>query len=197
MWGSIVLISGGCFLLVMIATGLRIRLAGGDFKGRSPFGRPLFLTGKAAMGILWGMAFWRAVTVGLAAAAPSGWPDRVGAVVFAMGSALAMAALLDLGSESRFGLPERDCRLKTSGLYAWSRHPMYTGFYLMALGAGLYVFHPAGLVLLVPALYLYHRTALAEERFLAGRFDKAWRDYTNRVGRYGGPARFFRSPRSN
>ena len=139
----------------MIATGIRQRLAGADVRGRPPLSRPVFLAGKAATGLLWGMAIWRAAAV---PEAPASWTDAAGAVLFAAGCLVAVAAFAALGRETRFGLPEGPCRLKTHGLYAWARHPMYAGFHLMSIGAALFVWSPAAAVLLPVAVGVHHRS---------------------------------------
>jgi protein-S-isoprenylcysteine O-methyltransferase Ste14 len=185
MWNLLILIAGGLFLATLILTGILQRIADADVKGRPPVSRPLFLTGKAAMGLLWSLALWRAATAVTGPAAPASWADAAGAVLFAAGCLLAVAAFPVLGREIRFGLPEGFCRLKTGGLYAWSRHPMYTGFYLMAAGAGLFVHNAVAAVLFPLTVWVHHRVALAEERFMAKRFGAAWNAYARRVGRYG------------
>ncbi len=187
MWNLLILASGGTFLTVMILTGLLLRLEGRDFMGKATIGRPLFLAGKAAAGLLWGMALWRAAT-GLREPTTGYsflWMEETGAVLFAAGCCLAVAAFFHLGREVRFGFPGGECRLKTGGLYAWSRHPMYTGFHLMALGSCLIVFNALSVACLVLVLWTHHRVALEEERFMENRFGPEWREYAGRVPRYG------------
>jgi protein-S-isoprenylcysteine O-methyltransferase Ste14 len=186
MWNVLVLAAGGVFLTVMILTGLLLRLEGRDVRGKAPISRPLFLAGKAATGLLWGMALWRAADgMGKQGGHSPFWLEEMGAVLFAAGCCLAVAAFFHLGREVRFGLPGGECRLKTRGLYAWSRHPMYMGFHLMALGSCLFVFNALGMACLFLALWTHHRVALEEERFMETRFGREWREYAGRVPRYG------------
>ena len=179
------LISGCIFFGVMILTGTRLRRSGRDVAGRTPIARPLFLTGKLSMGVLWAMALLAAAGA-VRAGGSATWMQTVGAILFMAGCGLALAAFSAMGDENRFGLPYGNCRLKTDGLYAWARHPMYTGFYLMSAGAFFYAFNVFTGVILLLSVGIHHRIALAEERFMAGYFGKEWRVYTEAVPRYGG-----------
>ena len=185
MWNLILLIFGGLFVGALIFTGLRQRIAGADVKGRTPISLPLFMAGKAAMGLLWAAALWRAAAGITDPSKPSSWMEAAGSILFAVGCAIALAAFAALGREIRFGLPGGRCRLKADGLYAWCRHPIYTGFHLMAAGACLFTFNAASLMLLFVAVWVHHRVALAEERFMARHFGAVWYEYADRVGRYG------------
>ena len=180
-----ILISGGLFLAALIFTGICQRIAGADVKGRAPISSPLFLAGKAAMGLLWAVALWRSAAGISNPSRPSCWMEAAGSILFALGCALVLASFAALGREIRFGLPGGRCRLKTDGLYAWCRHPIYTAFHLMTAGACLYTFSTASLTLFLVAVWVHHRVALAEERFMARRFGPAWDQYADRVGRYG------------
>ena len=186
MWNQVVLISGGCFLIVMGVYRVWAGLAGWDFKGRAPVNPPLFVSGKLAMGLLWALALWHAAAGWWWAPRPGNWIlEAVGAVAFLLGCALSLAALFFLGRETRYGLPQGECRLHTNGLYAWCRHPMYAGFSLISLGACLFHFNALTAACLVYALVVHHSVVLAEERFMARRFGSMWTDYADRVGRYG------------
>lgn len=73
--------------------------------------------------------------------------------------------------------------LATEGPYAWTRHPLYLGSFLIALGFAAVTEdrHAVAMVLLaVPLLYL--PTIQREERGLAMKFGDAWRAYTGRTG---------------
>ena len=179
------LISGGIFFGVMILTGARLRRAGRDVAGRTPIARPLFLTGKLSMGVLWAMALVAAAG-NVGACGPATWMQTTGAVLFMAGCGLSLAAFAAMGDENRFGLPDGKCRLKTGGLYAWARHPMYTGFYLMSAGAFFYALSVFAGVILLLSVGIHHRIALAEERFMAGQFGSEWKAYAGAVPRYGG-----------
>jgi protein-S-isoprenylcysteine O-methyltransferase Ste14 len=103
--------------------------------------------------------------------------------------ALAAVVLLVLGSRAlggslRVGLPTESTELKTSGVYRFSRHPLYLALFLAAIAGGLYCPHPVVLLSAVVTILLHHRIALAEERFLERRFGEAGQRYRAHVPRY-------------
>jgi protein-S-isoprenylcysteine O-methyltransferase Ste14 len=106
------------------------------------------------------------------------------AVLVVLALLLFGVASRDLGQSLKVGLPTEDTALKTSGLYRFSRNPIYLAMFLFCLASCLYCPHPAVLVSAVVAVILHHRIALAEEAFLEQRFGEAWRSYKAQVPRY-------------
>ena len=79
-------------------------------------------------------------------------------------------------------------KLATTGIYGWLRNPMYVGLGLITGGLGIAFASDWTLVLLVPAGILLHRhVVLREEKYLEGKFGSAYRQYKERVPRYGWP----------
>jgi protein-S-isoprenylcysteine O-methyltransferase Ste14 len=109
----------------------------------------------------------------------------IGAVLVLIAPALFAAALRSLGESWRMGIDsEQPGPLVTSGLFAWSRNPIYLAFDLLIIGA--FLIHDRVIFLLLgAALVLFvHGIVLREERFLASRFGEEFRAYYRRVGRY-------------
>lgn len=79
-------------------------------------------------------------------------------------------------------------RLVVNGVYAFARHPQYTGLFLVI--TGFLVQWPTFLtVLMAPVLvYAYVRLAHSEERFMLDQFGQAYREYQQQV------SAFFPSP---
>ena len=75
--------------------------------------------------------------------------------------------------------------LVTTGLYRWSRNPIYAGFCLFNIGVG-FSFNSAWLLLsFIPAAFLVFHIAIAkEERYLEAKFGQEYLDYKNRVRRW-------------
>ena len=74
-------------------------------------------------------------------------------------------------------------RLATHGAYRLCRHPVYLGFDVAVLGAGLALGSPALAWIVAPLLLAaWMLYAAAEERGLERRFGDAWRSYRRRVG---------------
>jgi arylsulfatase A-like enzyme/1-acyl-sn-glycerol-3-phosphate acyltransferase len=117
-----------------------------------------------------------------------GWrlpPSALGAVPAAWGAWLlagGMRALWTVGGGWPItALPPP--RLVMGGPYRVVRHPIYVGFDLLLLGAGLLVGSP-GLAFVVAPLFLpvWMAYAALEERGLRRRFGGAWDRYAQRVG---------------
>lgn len=132
-------------LLALILPLLRLqRLHGvwGIARPRDPTHRAMVSALLTAVGLflVWSLA------AGLAPdrldlwAAP-GWVQLVGAAIGVAGLALVVAAQARMGASWRVGVPEERTGLVTTGLYAWVRHPIYTG--LFALLAALVMLTPA------------------------------------------------------
>src|SRR5687768_13786794 len=105
----------------------------------------------------------------------------LGAVLVLAAPLLLAAALRALGESWRMGIDrEQPGPLVASGLYAWSRNPIYAAFFLVIIGACL--IHGRVIVLLVGAalMLLIHGVALREERFLAERFGDDFHSYCQR-----------------
>ena len=79
-------------------------------------------------------------------------------------------------------------KLATTGIYAWLRNPMYVSLGLITAGLGIAFASDWTLVLLVPAGILLHRhVVLREEKYLEVKFGDSYRQYKERVPRYGWP----------
>jgi methanethiol S-methyltransferase len=75
-------------------------------------------------------------------------------------------------------------RLVTEGIYRVIRHPQYSGYLVVSLGA-LFERRTILLLLLWPlAVILYYRLARREERYLEEEFGLEWRRYAARTGMF-------------
>lgn len=86
-------------------------------------------------------------------------------------------------SEGPFAL-EHPRALVTSGPYAFTRHPMYVGWWLIELGTGTLAGSSWVLATMPAELLVEHRFVLGEEATLARLFGPAWHGYADRVPRY-------------
>ncbi len=81
--------------------------------------------------------------------------------------------------------PEKATRLVVSGMYRFSRNPMYLGATLILLAIGIFL--DDGLALLpvsLFAVYLNYFQIIPEERALEELFGDEYRDYKKRVRRW-------------
>ncbi|MFO1494987.1 MAG: isoprenylcysteine carboxylmethyltransferase family protein [Lysobacterales bacterium] len=81
--------------------------------------------------------------------------------------------------------PERAGRIVSSGIYRWTRNPMYLGMTLVLLAWALWLGAPAAAGLLpVFVLWISRWQIVPEERALAARFGSEYRAYCARVRRW-------------
>ncbi|HET7291281.1 MAG TPA: 1-acyl-sn-glycerol-3-phosphate acyltransferase [Vicinamibacteria bacterium] len=154
------------------------------------------LGGTAARGLIvaaYGLAFGVALPLALLACAraldaAAGWraaPSPWGFVLAVPALALVAAAVVQLAVEGH-GPPVSavpPSRLARRGPYRFARHPIYLGFNVAAVGAGLAIGSPALSLIVAPALLpLWLAYAWIEDRALARRFGRSYRTYRRRVG---------------
>jgi protein-S-isoprenylcysteine O-methyltransferase Ste14 len=76
----------------------------------------------------------------------------------------------------------------TSGVYRYTRNPIYLGMALIYTALSLFADSLIGLAGLPVALVIVHYGVIArEERYLEVKFGQPYRDYKQQVGRWGGP----------
>ncbi len=81
--------------------------------------------------------------------------------------------------------PQRASVLVTTGIYRFSRNPMYLGFLLWLLGWSAWLQQPLGVVVGGVLLAYLNRFQIApEERALRVRFGQAFSDYCARTRRW-------------
>ncbi|MFD4422494.1 methyltransferase family protein [Agromyces sp. NPDC058484] len=111
-----------------------------------------------------------------------------GAVALAAGCALNVWALVERRRRAvgEFQL-EHPQSLVTTGPYAFSRHPMYVGWWLIHLGVGV-LRRSAWVAATLPAAALVEHLGgvLVEERTLERQFGDDWARYREHVPRYVG-----------
>lgn len=114
-----------------------------------------------------------------------------GAALLGTGCALNVWALLErrrrTSGEFQLEQPES---LVTTGPYAFSRHPMYLGWWLIHLGVGI-LRGSAWVGATVPVAVLLEHLggSLVEERELRRQFGAEYARYAERVSRYAGRSR--------
>ena len=116
-----------------------------------------------------------------ASLAHHGFIALLGAVICALGCALALAARAQLGRN--WGMPMSQkvgAELVTAGPYAYVRHPIYGGLILAMLGSALAVdlFWALPLVLFTPYFVV---SAVREERLMLSRFPGEYGEYRKRT----------------
>ncbi|OHD53642.1 MAG: hypothetical protein A2Y33_06890 [Spirochaetes bacterium GWF1_51_8] len=111
--------------------------------------------------------------------------DIAGCVLIAGGFLLFVLASIEMGVSWRIGIDsKRPAGLVTSGVFSFSRNPIYLFFFSMAAGVFLIAALPVFLVWIFIFVPVVHSQVLAEERFLEASFGGEYREYKKRVRRY-------------
>jgi protein-S-isoprenylcysteine O-methyltransferase Ste14 len=75
--------------------------------------------------------------------------------------------------------------LVTTGIYRWTRNPIYLAFFLVYVSIGIVVRSPWILILTLPlAITIHYGVVAREEAYLERRFGDAYRNYKARVRRW-------------
>jgi protein-S-isoprenylcysteine O-methyltransferase Ste14 len=113
--------------------------------------------------------------------------EWTGLLFVALGSALLLACVREFyvagkGTLAPWSPPSH---LVTSGLYRWSRNPMYVAVTTVLLGWALWYLSVGLLVYALVVVVLFHlRVVLYEEPRLAAGFGEEWSRYRARVRRW-------------
>jgi protein-S-isoprenylcysteine O-methyltransferase Ste14 len=115
-------------------------------------------------------------------------PLRYGMAILLLAIAIALAASA-LGGFRRAGTRAEPWQpttaVVTSGVYAFTRNPMYLAMALLYLAAAIAVDSVFALILLVPLLVTVHYGVVArEERYLEAKFGDEYRRYKETVRRW-------------
>ena len=98
----------------------------------------LFYSGKITMFLSWGPELIKAIIPSFLGPEAPLWMRWPGTVVLCIGTLVLLLSFFDLGSSLKYGLPDSSTQLKTSGLYRYSRHPLYLGVFLLTLSSMIY-----------------------------------------------------------
>jgi protein-S-isoprenylcysteine O-methyltransferase Ste14 len=109
----------------------------------------------------------------------------VGVLLCVVGLLLVFLSLVSFGKSFRIGIDaEHPDQLVTTGIFAFSRNPIYVAFGCVLLGEFLVFPNWILLVYLVVASALIHRQVLREEEYLGRHYGQRYWEYCNRVRRY-------------
>ncbi len=104
----------------------------------------------------------------------------LGDALVAIGLGAAMVVVIQNGYAAANVTVEAGQTLVSTGLYAWVRHPMYTGNVLLMIGTPLALGSYWGLVFLLPGLALLVLRIRDEEQLLTAELS-GYREYTEKV----------------
>lgn len=115
----------------------------------------------------------------------SGIVSWAGALCCLAGLMVFLLSVVAFGRSFRVGIDtSQPGKLATTGVFAFSRNPMYVAFILILLGQFLIFSNPILLVYMVAAVWLIHRQVLREEDYLRKHYGQEYSEYCGRVRRY-------------
>jgi protein-S-isoprenylcysteine O-methyltransferase Ste14 len=172
------------FLIVLFGGGELFRRKSIDMDGDPPIGRRIFYISKYSILLVWGAAVLHSWGVNLAILKIPETIHWIAAIIWMVGFTLLLLGRFGMGNSFRIGSPRENTDLVISGLFRFSRNPMYLGVYATLTGAILYTQNPAVFVIGIFIIAVHHRIVLAEEDFMRKMFGQAYSDYCCRVRRY-------------
>lgn len=101
---------------------------------------------------------------------------------------IAIAIIIN-GSFKRVGTPIEPWKpttaIVTTGLYVWSRNPIYIGFCMINIGIGIYSNNFWIFISFIPAAFLLYYVAIEkEEAYLEDKFGEEYLAYKSKVRRW-------------
>jgi protein-S-isoprenylcysteine O-methyltransferase Ste14 len=109
----------------------------------------------------------------------------VGVLFCLAGLLLFLWSLVSFGQSFRVGIDtDNPNKLVTTGIFAYSRNPLYVAFAFILFGQFLIFSNWILLLYLGAAVWLFHRQVLREEDFLQKHYGQEFSKYCNRVRRY-------------
>jgi protein-S-isoprenylcysteine O-methyltransferase Ste14 len=113
---------------------------------------------------------------------PAAW---AGVALCAAGLVVLLWSLASFGRSFRVGIDaDHPDKLITTGIFAFSRNPIYVGFASIVLGQFLVFPNWILLVYVGAATWLFHRQVLLEEKFLRHHYGQEYLAYCDQVRRY-------------
>jgi protein-S-isoprenylcysteine O-methyltransferase Ste14 len=102
-----------------------------------------------------------------------------------VGLLLLLWSLVSFGQSFRVGIDtDHPDELITTGVFAFSRNPIYGAFAFVLLGQFLIFSNWILLIYTFSAVWLFHRQVLREEEFLKGHYGAEYSEYCKHVRRY-------------
>jgi protein-S-isoprenylcysteine O-methyltransferase Ste14 len=115
----------------------------------------------------------------------SGLVSWGGVLLCLVGLFLVFLSLVSFGRSFRVGIDlDHPDKLITTGIFAFSRNPIYVAFGLVLLGQFLLFPNWILLAYLLAAAWLFHRQILREEEYLRSHYGQEYSEYCGRVRRY-------------
>ena len=177
------------YAFIIMGIGYTITIIRLIIRERSLWGTPsinpfLFYSGKITMFICWGLSLIRAIFPSFGWVDVPIWLSWIGACMLFVSTLVLLLSFYELGSSLRYGLPEQETKLKTSGLYRFSRNPLYLGVFMVTISCTIFFPNILNIVIGLYCIAMQCLMISGEEKFLAEKFGNEWEVYKTRVRRF-------------
>ena len=109
-----------------------------------------------------------------------GAPEWLKLIICQIGGFVMLIGLIMMGKGWRL-IHEAKGELVTDGIYAYMRHPQYSGLFLITIGMLIQWPTLITLIMWPIMMYAYYRLAMREERTVEAQFGDTYRQYRDRV----------------
>lgn len=134
----------------------------------------LWVVGQALLGVGFVLSGWE-LHAPIAVA--------VGVIIVVSGSVIGLLAMRTLGDAlTPTPVPRDSATLRTNGIYAWVRHPIYTGLLTGMLGMLVAAGTGRGWIWWVVAIVFFSAKARWEDQLLRARYGTAWQHWAEHTG---------------
>lgn len=155
-----------------------------DAGGKPPINKIIFLSSKYSLVILWLATIIKSWGLNISTIQLPLAIKFLSLGLWFLGFALLFSGRFRMGSSFRIGEPEENTELKTTGLFRFSRNPMYLGVFATIIASILYTANAIVLLIGIFIVIIHHRIVLAEEKYLKQKFGKKYIVYCTHVRRY-------------
>ncbi len=182
---NLIIITGFSLLGIgMIVAFIRIALKGGSLIGRPSANPFFFYSAKLSIFVSIGLLLCKAIVPSFGGLkVPEGlvW---MGTLLGTAGAAILLFSFFQLSDSLKYGLPKEGTQLKTSGLFRFSRNPLYMGLFLVNIASALFFPAIPNILVTIYCIMAHGILIRGEERFLEKRFGAEWVAYKNKVRRF-------------
>ncbi len=177
----IAFITCGVVLLIQM---MALRREGSELFGKPSIEKFYFYSGKIAIFTTWALFIVKAIFPKLGYIIVPVYLSWFATGLLYIGAIVVSIAFIDLGRSLKVGLPQQETKLKTNGIYRFSRNPIYLGVCLIAIASCLYFPDLINISFTLYGIFVHHKIIAGEELFLANRFGNEWTNYSSNVRRY-------------
>lgn len=161
-----------------------VRRAGGELRGKPSIEPFFFYSGKLTLFISLFLFLLKAIIPGLGYIYVPSFISWSATVVLCAATLFLVAAFRSMGTSLSMGLPQKSMQLRTTGVYGFSRNPLYTGIHVIAIASCFYFPDLINIAFALYGIIIHHNIIKGEEHFLSEKYGHEWSEYADRVRRY-------------